>query len=65
MTPRLLLQQLEQIWELRGEVNMRWVEARMRHLVVDILVNFWKPVRSPSGNVKYVRYTDSEVLGKI
>lgn len=43
---------------LGEEVNMRRVDAGMRPLVVNILVNFEISARNPSGNAKQVRYTD-------
>lgn len=37
---------------LGEKVNMRRVEAWMRHLVLDMLVNFEIPVRNPGANVE-------------
>lgn len=44
---------------LGEKVNMKKVEAGVRHLVLDVLVNFEIPARNPSGNVEQVTYTDS------
>lgn len=37
---------------LGEKVQMRRVEAGMRHLALGMLVNFEIPVRNPSGNVE-------------